>query len=53
MAADPRTLDTAAEFVRSWLQLDLLQTVSREGLTDELRAAMALETNALVAEIAQ
>jgi hypothetical protein len=53
MAADPRTLDTAAEFVRNWLHLDLLQTVSREGLTDELRSAMIAETDFLVAEIAQ
>jgi len=53
MAADPRTLDTAASFVRTWLQLDLLQTVSREGLSDDLRASMLDETDLLVTDIAE
>ncbi len=52
MKEDSRFLDTAAEFVEVWLHLERLQTVSREGLTSELRAAMAAETRTLSREIA-
>jgi len=53
MLRDDRALATAASFVESWLMLDRLETVSREGLTAELRAAMGDETRALVAEVAE
>ncbi|MCB9743275.1 MAG: DUF1592 domain-containing protein [Alphaproteobacteria bacterium] len=52
MLADPRALERAADLVDVWLQLDRLESVSREGLTEELRVAMAAETRALVRELA-
>jgi hypothetical protein len=52
MADDPRLLSTASHFVATWLELDRLRTVSREGLTDELRSSMRDETDALVQEMA-
>ncbi|MCB9792573.1 MAG: DUF1588 domain-containing protein [Alphaproteobacteria bacterium] len=53
MLEDPQALDTAADLVDVWLQLDRLQTVSREGLSDEVRADMAAETRALVRRVAE
>jgi len=53
MLRDERALETAASFVEDWLLLGRLETVSREGLTEALRASMAAETRALVAEVAQ
>jgi len=44
MSTDPRTQDQAAELVQIWMGLDQLATVPREGLDDELRASMALQT---------
>jgi hypothetical protein len=52
MALDPRALETAADFVEAWLDLGPLDTVSREGLTPELRAAMRQETRDLVKDLA-
>ena len=52
LAADPRALDTMADMVEVWLHLDLLETVSREGLEDSLRDAMAEETRTLVKDVA-
>ncbi|TNE86843.1 MAG: DUF1588 domain-containing protein [Deltaproteobacteria bacterium] len=49
---DPRTLDTTADLVEVWLLLDRLATVPRDGLTEELRAAMAWETRTLVKDVA-
>ncbi|MCB9764523.1 MAG: DUF1588 domain-containing protein [Alphaproteobacteria bacterium] len=52
LASDDRALATAADLVDTWLQLDRLQTVSREGLSTSLRDAMATETRALVMDVA-
>jgi hypothetical protein len=52
MSEDPRAEGRASAFVRSWLQLDLLKTVSREGLSDGLRESLTAETQALVDEVA-
>lgn len=50
MADDERVVETATEFVRIWLQLDRLPSVSRDGLTDALRESMADEVTALIEE---
>lgn len=52
LSADPRAHALAADVVSVWLQLDRLQTVSREGLTDTLRESMAEEVRVLVETIA-
>jgi len=53
LAQDPRVLETAADMVEAWLLLDRLQTVSRDGLDQELREAMRQETRDLVMDIAE
>jgi hypothetical protein len=52
LASDPRVLETAADMVEAWLLLDRLQTVSRDGLDQELRDAMRQETRDLIQDIA-
>ena len=52
LKADPRAADRAAEMVFAWLELDRLQTVSRAGLDDPLRASMARETRDVVRTLA-
>ena len=52
LASDPRALETIADMVEAWLHLDRLNTVSRDGLTPDLRAAMRAETRDLVIEYA-
>ncbi|MEN0067069.1 MAG: DUF1588 domain-containing protein [Myxococcota bacterium] len=50
MIGDPRAVETVADFVDAWLDLGQLQTVAREGLTDDARQTMADETRAQVAQ---
>lgn len=52
MAADDRILIRTADFVDVWFHLDLLFTVSREGLTEALRQSMAAEVRNLVMDAA-
>jgi hypothetical protein len=40
LLADPRAQDSATSFISDWLQLDQLQTVSREGLTQQMRSEL-------------
>ena len=48
MLSDERAAALAADFIAIWLQLDQLQVVSREGLTDTLRESMMRELRAIV-----
>jgi Protein of unknown function (DUF1588)/Protein of unknown function (DUF1592)/Protein of unknown function (DUF1587)/Protein of unknown function (DUF1595)/Cellulose binding domain len=52
LLTDPRALSVAADFVEVWLDTGQLETVSREGLTPELRDAMRQETRDLVIALA-
>jgi len=52
MMDDDRALEITADLVEVWLQLDRLFTVSREGLTDELRTSMSEEIRELVKKTA-
>ncbi|MEQ1501015.1 MAG: DUF1588 domain-containing protein [Myxococcota bacterium] len=52
MLADPRTLGAAADLVEVWFDLGQLDTVSRDGLTPELRDAMRQETRDVVEDVA-
>ncbi|MEQ1565173.1 MAG: DUF1588 domain-containing protein [Myxococcota bacterium] len=51
-ADDPRTLETVADAVEVWLDTSQLATVSRDGLTPELRASMQAETRAVARDVA-
>ena len=53
MMGDDRALDTVADFFDAWLQLDQIQTVSRDDLDADLRDAMAEQTHETVTELAR
>ena len=53
MLSDPRAHETVWHFVESWLDLEQLETVPREGLDDGLRREMARETRERVIEWAE
>ncbi|MCP4806426.1 MAG: DUF1588 domain-containing protein [Proteobacteria bacterium] len=50
LMADDRAIATTQQLVAIWLQLDRLDSVSRDGLEDADRATMREETDALVAD---
>ena len=52
LLADPRATHRAIDLVEVWLHLDRLETVSRAGLTPELRVTMRDELRALVQDVA-
>lgn len=57
LTADPRAANTVARFVEQWLELDRVQTVSRDAatypaFTDSIRDQLQGETDRLVSDLA-
>ena len=53
MMADERALETTANFIDAWLQLDRITTLARVGWSDELQSAMTEQTHETVKEISR
>jgi len=50
LLSDPRAAHRTADLARVWLKLDQLQTISREGLTDDLRDTLYEQTDDFVVD---
>lgn len=53
MMADDRALESTAQFVDAWLQLDRIESIARVGWSGELKQAMTEQTHETVKDLAR